>query len=69
MNSISLEHLKKNKRIVASYLLLCVSAKADVDLFDIKKNKNKIIKSDYLLIMGCGLDKKINLREIDSLVY
>jgi len=56
INSVSLEHVKKNKKIAHSFSLIFVSAvvrereKNKVKLVDIKKNKSKIIKSDYQLI-------------------
>ena len=52
INSISLEHIKKNKKILHSFLLIFVSAttKQKLQKTNIEKNKKKIIKSDYKLI-------------------
>lgn len=65
IGSVSLEHLKKGKEIVASYLLVHVFAVADCDLVDLKKNKGRIIESDYLLMKN-GSSDGIAIRQIDS---
>lgn len=52
INSITLEHLIKNKKTINSFLLIFVTAKTKDKLLltDIDKNKKLIIKSDYILI-------------------
>ena len=52
VDSISLEHLVKNKKIINTFLLILVSAEynGDVSLVNVIKEKKKIISSDYLLI-------------------
>jgi len=67
INSVSLEHVKKNGKIVHSFLLIFVSAKAkeEIDLINIVKNKSKIIPSDYKLIKE-DFNKKVHLKTILS---
>lgn len=62
INSISLEHVKDNDKIVHSFLLTFVTAKTrdKINYIDIEKNKPKIISSDYKLLKN-DLDKKINI--------
>jgi ADP-ribose pyrophosphatase YjhB (NUDIX family) len=63
VNSISLEQVKKSGKIVHSFLLILVSAKTKdkIELFDLLKNKRKIIPSDYrLLCNDLNKDYKIN---------
>ncbi|MFH1451648.1 MAG: hypothetical protein ABIF88_00550 [archaeon] len=68
IKSISLEHLKKNGNVIASYLLIYVTAKGEgIELTDIKKNKKKIIKSDYHLITS-NFKKRISIEEINSAI-
>ncbi len=52
INSVSLEHVKKDKKIIHSFLLILVSAetKEKILLTDITEHRSKIIKSDYELI-------------------
>ena len=52
INSISIKHMKKVRRIVHSFLLIFVSGKCKeyVQLSDIVKNRCEIIKSDYNLL-------------------
>lgn len=52
INSVSLEHLIKNKKVIHSFFLVFVSAKTNgqLPLTNISKNKKSIIKSDYYLI-------------------
>jgi ADP-ribose pyrophosphatase YjhB (NUDIX family) len=51
-NSISIEHVRKDNKIIHSFLLIFVDAITEekIRLFDIEKNKSKIIPSDYKLI-------------------
>lgn len=68
INSVSIEHLKKNGRILYTYLLVFVSAKTKdkISLLDIEKNKKRIITSDYLLLSR-DLSKKIDIKTINTL--
>jgi len=65
INSISLDHIIKNKRIIHSFLLIFVSAKTKdkICLTNLARNKKKIINSDYHLIKT----KLKNKQEIESL--
>jgi ADP-ribose pyrophosphatase YjhB (NUDIX family) len=65
VHSISLEHVKSKNNIVHSFLLIFVSAetKTPIKLTNLKKNKSKIITSDYKLIKE-DLNKKINIKTI-----
>jgi ADP-ribose pyrophosphatase YjhB (NUDIX family) len=65
INSVSLEHLKKGKKIVSTFLLIYVTADAKCELLELKKKKSKIIASDYKLITE-DFGKKINLKVINS---
>lgn len=56
--SVSLEHVKK-KSTIHSFLLILVSANADLALTYVNKNKSKIIPSDYKLIKKLGSEIKI----------
>jgi len=61
INSVSLEHVKKNKKIIHSFLLIFVSASAkNIALTDVNKNKRNIIPSDYKLIKSKKGNVKIN---------
>ena len=52
IKSIFLEHVRKKGKIIHSFLLILtsVSTKKDITYYDIKENKKKMIKSDYLLL-------------------
>ena len=52
VNSISLEHVTKEGKVIHSFLLILISAsvKGNVAYTDIGKNRGKIIKSDYWLL-------------------
>ena len=67
INSASLEHVKKNKKIIHSFLLVFVTATTqnNVKLTNIKNNKNKIISSDYKLLTS-NLDFEINIKNIET---
>jgi ADP-ribose pyrophosphatase YjhB (NUDIX family) len=67
INSVSLEQVKKNKKIIHSFLLIFVTAltKDNLEYIDIEKNKEKIIKSDYKLIKS-DLKKEIKIENIFS---
>jgi ADP-ribose pyrophosphatase YjhB (NUDIX family) len=63
VNSISLEQVKKSNKIVHSFLLIFITAKTKdkIELINLKKNKRKIIPSDYkLLINDSDKNYKIN---------
>lgn len=65
INSISLEQVRKNDKIIHSFLLILITAttKNKINYTDIIKNKNKIISSDYKLIKD-DLNKKIKIENI-----
>jgi len=67
INSISLEHVKKNSKTLHSFILILVSAstKDEIELTNIKQNKRKIIISDYKLITQDS-DKEISIPTIYS---
>lgn len=67
INSISLEHVKSKGKIVHSFILIFVTAKTKqkIELIEIKKNKSKIISSDYKLLKN-DLAKKANINVIHS---
>jgi ADP-ribose pyrophosphatase YjhB (NUDIX family) len=61
INSISLEQVKRSGKIIHTFLLIFVSAKADgLALTNINKNKSTIIPSDYNLIKSSYKEIKIN---------
>ena len=62
IDSISLEHVVKNKNIIHSFLLILVSAetKQKISLVNIVKKKGEIISSDYKLITTKNLPIEIN---------
>ena len=64
-NSISLEHVKKNKKIIHSFLLILVTAKTKdkINFLDIDKNKSKIISSDYKLLKK-DINQEIEIKNI-----
>jgi ADP-ribose pyrophosphatase YjhB (NUDIX family) len=62
IKSISLEHIKKNNKILYSFILILVSAspKDKITYTNLEKNKKNIIKSDYFLMKkNTDLDIKI----------
>jgi len=62
INSISLEHLKKDNKIIHSFILILTTAvtKDKITLTNIEKNKSKIIKSDYKLLKNdLSLNNKV----------
>ncbi len=67
INSISLEHVEKNKRKLHSFILIFISAetKDKINYLDIEKNKSKIISSDYKLIKN-DLKKEIKIRNLKT---
>jgi ADP-ribose pyrophosphatase YjhB (NUDIX family) len=65
INSVSLEHVRKNNKIVHSFVLFFVSAEAkSLALVDVNKNKKNIISSDYKLIKS--KPEKIKIQAINS---
>ena len=67
INSVSLEHVKKNNKKIHSFLLIFTTAKTKdkIEYTNIEKNKSKIISSDYKLIKE-DLDKETKIKEIIS---
>lgn len=67
IHSISLEHIKKQAKIIYSFVLFFVSAKSPSPLIltNINKNKSKIIKSDMSLLKN-DLNKEIKISTINS---
>lgn len=67
INSISLEFVKRSKEVIHSFLLIFVTAKTrrPIKLIDLKKNRKKIIKSDYEILKN-DLDKKIDIKLLNS---
>lgn len=67
VNSISLEQVRKSGKIVHSFLLILVTAKTKdaIELFDLLKNKRKIIPSDYRLLVN-DLNKNYKINTIYS---
>ena len=69
INSVSLEKVMKDKKIVHSFFLIFVTAttKDKTNLTEIEKNKKNIISSDYKLLKE-DLDKKVEIKEIRTLI-
>ncbi|MDD5012214.1 MAG: NUDIX domain-containing protein [Candidatus Nanoarchaeia archaeon] len=69
INSISLEHIEKNNKIINSFFLIYVSAKTkeNIELTEVNSNKTRIIKSDYNLIKNDSI-REYNLNIIKSLI-
>ncbi|MBI2047026.1 hypothetical protein HYT26_02590 [Candidatus Pacearchaeota archaeon] len=69
IHSVSLEQVRKSGRLVHSFLLVFVSAKTrnKLKLTNLKKNKKKIIPSDYELLTN-DLSKEIRIKTINSKV-
>lgn len=67
INSISLEHVQKNREIIHSFLLIFVSAttKDKINLTKIDENKKRIIQSDCQLIKK-NSNKEYELKTIKS---
>jgi ADP-ribose pyrophosphatase YjhB (NUDIX family) len=67
INSISIEHLKRKGKTINSFLLILVTAntKEKINLTDIGKCKEEIIKSDYNLIKK-DYKNKIKINTINS---
>lgn len=65
INSVSLEQVRKNDKIIHSFLLILITAttKDKINYTDTIKNKDKIISSDYKLIKN-NLNKKIKIENI-----
>ncbi|MBD3252389.1 hypothetical protein GF386_01515 [Candidatus Pacearchaeota archaeon] len=66
IKSVSLEQVKKSNKILHSFLLIFISAESQkpIQLTDVKKNKSKIIPSDYELITS--KDSEIKIKTIES---
>ena len=65
INSVSLEHVIKNKKILHSFLLIFTTAttRDKIGYFSLTTNKPKIISSDYKLIKN-NLDSEIKIEKI-----
>ena len=65
INSVSLELVKNNKRIIHSFLLILVSAKTkdNLNFLDIERNKSRIVSSDYNLIKN-NLSKRVEIERV-----
>ncbi len=62
VNSVNLELVRKNNKIIHSFLLILVSAKSKnkIELQNVKAHKREIISSDYQLITS--KDKSIKIQ-------
>ncbi|MFZ1970932.1 MAG: NUDIX domain-containing protein [Candidatus Nanoarchaeia archaeon] len=62
IDSVSIEHIVKNKKIIHTFLLILVSAetKQKIPLINITRKKKEIISSDYKLITSKDLPVRIN---------
>ncbi|MFA5992565.1 MAG: hypothetical protein WC796_02585 [Candidatus Pacearchaeota archaeon] len=69
INSVSLEHLKKNNKTIHSFILILATAttKDKITLVNIEKSKSKIIKSDYKLLKN-DLSLNSQIKTINSKV-
>jgi ADP-ribose pyrophosphatase YjhB (NUDIX family) len=67
INSVSMEHVIKNKKIIHSFLLILVTAKTKdkIKYCDIKNSKSKIISSDLNLIKR-DIKKKMEIKNIKT---
>jgi len=67
INSVSLEQVRKNGKIIHSFVLFFVSAESkSLPLVDVDKNKKNIIGSDYTLIKSKL--ENVKIRTINSYV-
>lgn len=69
VNSVSIERIKKNNKIIHSFLLIFVTAstKDKINFTDLKRSRKGIIESDYRLIKE-DLNSKIKIKDIFSRV-
>ena len=69
INSLHLEHVRKENKIIHSFLLILVTAttKEKINFIDVLKNKNQIIKSDYFLIKN-NFNSEIKVGNIKSII-
>jgi ADP-ribose pyrophosphatase YjhB (NUDIX family) len=67
INSVSIEHIKRNKKVINSFLLIFTTAKTKekINLVNIEKFRKDIIKSDYNLIKK-DYNKSIRIGVINS---
>lgn len=63
INSVSLEHVVKNKKILHTFLLIFVTAKTKDKINYSLINRRKIISSDYKLIKS-DLNKEISIKTL-----
>jgi ADP-ribose pyrophosphatase YjhB (NUDIX family) len=68
INSLSIEHLKKSKKIIQTDLIIFITAKTKdkIHLTNIEKNKKHIITSDYQILKR-DLNKRIEIKNINTL--
>ncbi|HEB47357.1 MAG TPA: hypothetical protein ENI22_02715 [Candidatus Pacearchaeota archaeon] len=69
IKSISLEHVRKNGKIIYSFLLMLVSVstREDIKYYDLEENRKNMIRSDYLLLKN-NLDFNLKVPIINSFV-
>lgn len=67
INSVSIENLSKNKKIIQTDIIIFVTAKTKdkIKLTNLKKSKRKIITSDYFLIKNDS-SKKLTIKTINT---
>jgi ADP-ribose pyrophosphatase YjhB (NUDIX family) len=67
INSIALEHVKKQEKTIHSFLLVFVSAETsqNIEYINFLKNKRKIIESDYWLVKN-RLAQKLEIEKLVS---
>lgn len=63
--SVSMEHIRKNGKVLHSFILFFVSANGRAEETEIDKNRLKIIESDFKLLKN-DLGKEIKLNSINS---
>ena len=60
LKKIILEHIKQKEKIINSFLLIIMKAKvSEIELMNIKRNKKRIIASDYKIIAKEKINEEI----------
>ncbi len=69
VKSISLEHVRKKRKIIHSFLLMLVSVSTgeDIKYYDLEKNRKNIIRSDYFLLKN-NLNFNLKVPIINSFI-
>lgn len=69
VKSISLEHVRKKRKIIYSFLLMLVSVSTgeDIKYYDLEKNRKNIIRSDYFLLKN-NLNFNLKVPIINSFI-